>query len=185
MPLTPSHRPGVPECFVLRSSGGQAVAALLSHQPWLPGTPAREVPHLPSESLGLLDETTDTHPGPVTMTPRLARTFCEATRIRTLSGMQFKIAQGGRESCLRAPSTAPALSPETQTALWKHGCWGPHHEAPKSEHCVPGFGGDSVIPTAFAAPSYPLPGKAPFGKWPLGMREHPPFSPGPSQGLES
>lgn len=78
----------------------------------------------------------------MTMTLRLARTFREATLIRTLSGMQFKIAQGGRDSGLQTPATAPALSPETQTALWKHGCWGLTMKPPKV-NSVSGFGGDS------------------------------------------
>ena len=66
-----------------------------------------------SESPGLLDEPTDTHPRPVTITPSLARHSVKPLKLE-LSGMQFKIAQGRKESYLQAPpaSTARALSHE-------------------------------------------------------------------------
>lgn len=165
MPLIPSLGRGVLECFVLPSSGGQPAASppltSLGYQGHLPEErciSSQESPWLPGERA----------------VQSLARTFCEATGVRTVSSMQFQIAQGGRASCLQAPSTAPALSPKTQTALWKHRCWGPHREPPKSEHHVSSFGGDShFISTTFAAPSYPFPGRPLFRKWPPSMREHP------------
>lgn len=109
MSLTPSHGPEVPGCFVLLNCQGQAAMLLLS----LSLAVRDSGLSLFSESPGLLDEPTDTHPRPVTITPSLARHSVKPLKLE-LSGMQFKIAQGRKESYLQAPpaSTARALSHE-------------------------------------------------------------------------